>query len=120
MIEFKRQKIARAKIPDTVRAKWPFPLLDEGFIPLPKKLLRVLPRLYPNVEAVQELCIIMAIVDFKRLGQTRNPSEEFLAFISGVDISEFRKGVNRLASKGWLVDVSEGSDEKNFLLPGLE
>jgi hypothetical protein len=114
--KFRRQKVEN--IPDRLLEKWPAPVLEEGFVPLPKKLLRTAHRIFTGENAVVDLSVIMAIVDFKRPKLSRNPSREFLAFLSGLSRPALDEALTRLQSRG-LIEVKESDGEIHADLSGL-
>jgi hypothetical protein len=93
-------------------------VLEEGFVPFPKKLLRSLPELFPKSRAAKELSALLAVVDFKRPNLTRFPSIEFLAFVAGLPPEEFREAVGRLKEKGY-ISVAGGDEGLDIQLDGL-
>jgi len=105
-------------IPTQALEKWSFGALSEGFVPFPKKLLRCLHRLYPDVEAMKDIAALLAIVDFKRAQQPRAPSPDYLAFIAGLERSEFETALQRLENKGY-VKVTRNADSIDVALGGL-
>ena len=107
MQKFSRQSIDVAKLPPQVVEKWSGPVLTEGFVPVPKKLVRCLTRLFAEAGAIQELAVLLAIVDFKRPKLRRLPSPEFLAFLAGLEDSEFVSALRRLEDKGYVQVVAE-------------
>ena len=92
-------------MPMAVVEKWSAKVLDEGFVPFPKKLVRSLPQLYPGVEAIEEMSVLLAIVDFKRPNLTRFPSREYLSFLAGMSVETFNAALERLQKRG-LIDVT--------------
>ncbi len=51
-------------------------------------------------QAVEELAVVLAIVDFRRPNVTRLPSLSYLAFVAGLDEPEFKEALTRLQQKG--------------------
>jgi len=86
-------------VPDAITAKWSVPLLDEGFIPFPKRLLRCLSNVFSDVN---ELQAVLAIVDYRRKDPIRPPSYDFLAFTAGISVPELKDRVERLREKGYV------------------
>ena len=89
-------------LPPAVLAKWPEDLLEEGFVPFPKKLLRGMPEIWGNSAAVSELAIILATIDFKRADHWELPSREYLAFLSGLKRPRFDSAYRRLKEKKFI------------------
>ena len=118
MEEFQRQRIDPARLPRQVVEKWSAAVLEEGFVPFPKKLVRCLHTLYPDTPAMKELAVLLAVVDFKRPNLTRPPSLAFLAFLAGLTESEFQDVLDRLQQKG-LVSVWGDRDGLDVSLSGL-
>jgi len=104
---FKRQKVD--KIPEAAIAKWSAAVVEEGFIPFPKRLLRVLSAIFSSQE-IKLLQAVLAIVDFRRAKQAFPPSRDYLAFIAGLPSEEFSQLLAELKSRG-LVEIAMESDE---------
>lgn len=102
MIEFKRQNVDPARMPQSLVEKWSPATLDEGFVPFPKKLLRAMHRLFIGVDSTKDIAALLAIVDFRRPNVTRRPSLAYLAFVSGLDEEQFRAALNRLEALGYI------------------
>jgi hypothetical protein len=109
MSTFFPQEIDTGKLPDDVISKWSKSALCEGFVPFPKKLLRGVTKIFDQRDGVAKLAVILAVVDFKRAKLTRNPSADYLAFIAGMDVDDFRKHLKDLNTQS-LVKVSEDQD----------
>jgi hypothetical protein len=99
MENFSRQRVDVAKIPSQVIEKWSPSVLNEGFVPFPKKLLRALHCVFPDNDSMKELAVILAVVDFKRPNLSRSPSLEYLAFLAGLEENEFKEALGRLEQK---------------------
>jgi hypothetical protein len=104
---FKRQKVD--KIPEAAIAKWSQAVIEEGFIPFPKRFLRVLSGVFKS-EEMKLLQALLAIVDFRRAKQAYPPSRDYLAFIAGLPDDEFGGLLRDLKSRG-LIEVAMESDE---------
>ena len=100
MEEFQRQRIDTARLPQQVVEKWSLGVLSEGFVPFPKKLVRSLHRIFPGVDSMKELSVLLAVVDYKRPNLSRPPSLAYLAFLAGLTEDEFTVALDRLVSKG--------------------
>lgn len=118
MENFSRQRVDESKIPQHVVEKWSPSVLNEGFVPFPKKLVRAIHRLFPDDDSMKELAVILAVVDFKRPNLSRSPSPEYLAFLSGLEESEFKASLGRLEKKGF-ARVSGDSERLEISLDGL-
>ena len=105
---FERRKIDPARLPHAAVAKWSQTVLDEGFVPLPKRMLRCLSALFEGSPAISQLATVLAIVDYKRPALSRPPSVEFLAFTAGMDVATFKRNVDELQSRGWV--TASGSE----------
>jgi hypothetical protein len=101
-MEFARRKIDVSRLPAAVRSKWPDDVLDEGFTPLPKRLLRTLSKIFPPAESIEELQVILAFVDYLRPELSRGPSLDFLAFTAGLEMERFLKVLHVLEERGWV------------------
>ena len=102
MKDYVRQQIDTSRLPFQVIDKWSAPILNEGFVPFPKKLLRCAHMVLEGPTAMKELSVILAIVDYKRPNLTRPPSLSFLAFLAGIDETEFHVILQQLETKGYL------------------
>lgn len=98
-LNFIRQKVDPFRIPDSHRVKWSGPLLSEGFVPFPKKLVRCLGRVLQGPEAINELAVLLAVTDYKRPSVSRPPSVEYLAFVAGLSAEETTAILSRLEAK---------------------
>lgn len=94
---------------DTVLAKWPAEVLDEGFCPYPKRLIRAAAGILKGPNAMDLLAVVLSVIDYKRPGADRPPSVGYLAFTAGLDPEVFRSRLDELASMN-LAEV-RGSDE---------
>jgi hypothetical protein len=115
---FERMKMDVSRLQFMVINKWSPGVLDEGYVPFPKKLLRCLPRLFSGPDCAEELAVILAVVDFKRPNQARLPSLAFLAFLAGLDEKRFEAALNRLQEKSYL-QISGDADGLDINLGNL-
>jgi hypothetical protein len=97
-----RRKYPLDKFPPVYRAKWPGRSLDEGFVPFPKRLLRGVHRLFNGDKGLEELSVLLTIIDYQRISPERGPSEEYLAFQSGLSGEQLARHLEILSKKGWL------------------
>jgi len=105
-------------VPPVVAAKWSEGVLDEGFVPFPKRLLRCLGKVFDGPRAVDDIRVVMAIVDYRRPNLSRPPSYEFLAFTAGMTIESFKERVKAMENRGLLHAM--GPDEVvNIEINGL-
>lgn len=117
---FQRQHVDPKKLPATVQAKWPVPLLDEGFVPFPKKLLRSLTKLFGASAELRHLALLLAVVDYQRPNLSRHPSVSYLGFLAGLDLSQTEKTLQELIQRNWAtVDPVEDSDAVKVDLHGF-
>jgi hypothetical protein len=117
---FTRTQIDPFTLPPNIRAKWSDALLGEGFVPLPKKLLRALGRTFSGWQEMEELVALLADVDYKRATPTPPPTLAYLAFISGLSVSRFKSALSRLKKKGLVkIDVELADDTVDVNLEGL-
>jgi hypothetical protein len=98
---FERQQVLPQQLSETVKAKWSEDILQEGYIPFPKRLLRTLLRLFGDSTELGELAVILAAIDYKRPRLSRPPSAEYLAFTAGIPIERFNQLLADIAEKGW-------------------
>jgi hypothetical protein len=103
---------------DIVSFKWGKPLLDVGFVPLPKRLMRCLTEVFKGKLRMSELSAVLAIVDFQRPQVSRLPSLLHLANMAGLSESRFRRCLHSLASRG-LVTWSGTEEAMEFDYTGL-
>lgn len=113
---FVRRKVLPIK--PELSAKWPGQVLDEGFTPFPKRLLRCLDKVFVGPKAIDHLRVVLAVVDYARRDMTRLPSYEFLAFNAGMQIDEFRKCINEIRSMNW-ISLSGTEDATRIGIEGL-
>jgi len=118
MEAFQRQRIDTERLPHQVVEKWSAAVLSEGFVPFPKRLVRSLHRIFPGVDSMKELSVLLAVVDYKRPNLTRPPSRAYLAFLAGLDEEEFTAALDRLVSKGH-VRVAGDSDGMEITVNGV-
>ena len=117
-MSFERQKIHTRSLPANVLAKWPRPVLDEGFTPFPKRLLRCLGEVFHGPNGLDELRVVLAIADFKRPNLTRFPSADYLAWIAGMPTESFMEKLNTLSGRG-LISIAGDEEELDVSLEGL-
>jgi hypothetical protein len=115
---FLRKRIDLSRLPARLTAKWPSPVLAEGFVPFPKLLLRCLPKIFAGKNAIEKLTVVLAIVDFQRDELYRDPSLEYLAFIAGMDSDDFKKFMIGLEKEG-LISVEATETGLKVSLKGL-
>ena len=106
---FFRQKLNVEQFPASIRAKWCLPLLDEGYVPFPKRLVRCLDNVLPQPLGLPHLRVILAVEDFKRDGQMRLPSIQFLAHLAGRKEKEFGARLKDLKKEGLV--ITKGTEE---------
>jgi hypothetical protein len=120
MEPFQRQHLNPETFPATVRAKWPDSLLIEGFVPFPKKLLRVMPRLLTAQHGVEDLALILSLVDYKRRNLSRNPTVAYIGYVAGLAEDTARAGLERLKKRKWIqVDAPDSEGGIKFRLEGF-
>lgn len=116
---FDRQKISAGALPRVVLAKWDAAALSEGFVPLPKRLLRCLHLIFTGEQAMERLMVVMAIADYLRPNLTRGPSVEFLAFLSGLSVDEVGRILGDLKKDGLITLETKDPDELDIGFSGL-
>ncbi|ODA30574.1 hypothetical protein [Planctopirus hydrillae] len=87
-MSFQRRKVL-IRPDDILAQKWSIAVIDEGFTPFPKRLLRCLDRIFGESQGVNELRVILTLVDYRRPNLTRDPSLDYLAFVSGLSKDKF-------------------------------
>lgn len=115
---FQRQKLPRGSITPRTASKWGEDVLDEGYVVLPKRLLRCLPAVFGATAEIKELQVVLAVADFLRPNLSRGPSVEFLAFIAGLDVPQVKQIMAQLKAKG-LIDYMGSDDELHVINIGL-
>src|SRR4051794_37541617 len=92
----KRRKFLVDRFPDAIRAKWPMEILDEGFTPFPKRLLRCLDEVLGRSDAVDDLRVVLALADYQRPDETPPARTEMLAAIAGMTAERFSERLSEL------------------------
>ncbi len=118
MDKFQRQRIPPSRVPQPVLYKWSELVLDEGFVPFPKRLVRCLGEIFRGDEGIQDLQVVLAIVDYRRPNLTRQPSLDYLAFLADMTPAAFRQRLDSLRARG-LLTVDGEEDELNIEISGL-
>jgi hypothetical protein len=119
-MRFRRPQLDPFSLPANIRAKWPAELLGEGFVPLPKKLLRTLGGLFQGAHEIDELVVLLATVDYKRDDYDRLPTVEYLAFVAGIPEKRFKEALSRLKKKRWIeIDLEPKDDSMDISVDGL-
>jgi hypothetical protein len=103
---------------EIVSFKWGKSLLDQGFVPLPKRLMRCLPQIFTGNTRMSDLSAVLAIVDYQRPQVTRLPSLLHLANMAGLSESRFRRCLHSLAKRD-LVTWSGTEEAMAFDYSGL-
>jgi hypothetical protein len=99
-IKYTRKKIRPSDIPATVSAKWSVTVLDEGFTPFPKRVMRAMHEIFGGrPEGIDELSVILAVADYKRLNLQRLPSIQYLAWTSGLSVESYRAHLEELVKR---------------------
>ena len=100
---------AEVKSSSTIVEKWGSSgILSEGYIPLPKKLVRALGQIFNGDENMRMLAALLAIVDFNRANLVRNPTNDYLAFMAGLPDDVFLKAIHDLMQNGFLAEGQIG------------
>jgi hypothetical protein len=107
---FQRKKVRPETITGNLSAKWGSDVLDEGFVPFPKRLLRCLPALFGDGSGIKELQVCLAVADYLRQGLTRGPSTAFLGFLAGLSPDETWSVLEKLKSEG-MIEFEGTQDE---------
>jgi hypothetical protein len=111
MSKFVRQKYPADRISENVRAKWGDDVPDEGFVPMPKRFLRILDGVLGPSDELDELRALLAVVDFQRKELKQYPSVDYLAFLAGLKVSEFKAAADRLIHKELLRELPTEEDD---------
>ena len=110
--DFYRPTVPAHQLSDHVKCKWPRGTLSEGFVPLPKKLLRCVHQLFTGDGGMEDLAVVLALVDYKRPAISRPPSLEYVAFVAGLTVEQLNGALGRLQSAGY-IEVEMGSTTRN-------
>jgi len=114
---FYRPKVSGMK--PVLTAKWSEPVLDEGYVAFPKRLMRAAPKLFRGENAMEQLAVALALVDYIRADNSRPPSVGFLAFTAGLSTDRFLERLRELADAG-LVNWMGNRDSLKYSLEGLQ
>lgn len=112
-----RKKIPLHLIPPSAAAKWSSEALDEGFVPVPKRLLRCLGKVFGENEGLKSLAVILTLADYLRPNLIMWPSLEYLAFTAGIEKGEFFHELHVAENKG-LIRFSGNDDQLQFSIEG--
>src|SRR5262249_22754814 len=115
---FKRKTVNPQTLGPNVTEKWSPGILNEGFVPFPKKLIRSGWKLFDGEESMKDLAVILAVVDFKRPNMKSPPSVDYLAFTAGLSPMEFWKRLDALQERGF-VTVEGGLGGLTVNIDGL-
>src|SRR5262249_37634428 len=99
MDRFNRMKLQPQQIPASAVAKWSWEVLDEGFVPFPKRLLRCLSEVLPGETAIDDLRVVLSVADYRRENLSRPPSIAYLAFNAGMSEAEFERRLADLEAR---------------------
>ncbi len=117
---FTRTQVDPFALPASVRAKWPDELLGEGFVPLPKKVLRALSVLFGGSPEIEELVAVLAVVDYKRANPAPAPTLAYLAFVAGLSPSRLNAALSRLKQRDWAkIDLDPAREAVDVNVDGL-
>lgn len=108
-MQVKPKKIETKQLPKVVLEKWRETILDEGYVPFPKRLIRSLSKVFVGPHGLDDLAVVLAIVDYRRPNLVRPPSVEYLSCISGLTIEKFKERIIDLQRRGYV--VASGSDD---------
>jgi len=103
---------------DVVSFKWSDEILDEGFVPFPKRLLRCAGQVFVGDLRLSELRVVLAIVDYARPQVSRPPSLLHLAQLAGLTEIKFKKCLKTLRARK-LIDWTGTEDRMTFDYDGL-
>ncbi|HWB55168.1 MAG TPA: hypothetical protein VG722_13280 [Tepidisphaeraceae bacterium] len=89
-------------MPFVLRSKWGGRVLDEGYVPVPKRLLRCAGKLFRGKRRLSNLRAMLAIVDYERPTVARAASIEYLAFLAGMSKKRFSESLQDMQQCGWI------------------
>lgn len=101
MTDLKRQKLPTNSIPSSLTVKWPIQLLEEGYVPFPKTLVRCLHLLFMGPTAATDIAVVLVITDTFYLKRTRLPTPIFLSFLAGLSVEATMASLERLKALGY-------------------
>ena len=107
-----------ADMPAVLTYKWSGQVLDEGYIAFPKRLLRAAPKLFHGENALEQLTVALALVDYLRK-DNRAPSVGFLAFTAGMDPERFWSRLIELRD-AQLITFGGSRDAMKYGVEGLQ
>jgi len=99
--------------------KWSGPVLDEGYVAFPKRLMRSAPKIFRGEHALEQLAVALALVDYIRPDSNRPPSIGYLAFNAGLDAERFQERLRELSDAG-LVSWVGNREGLKYSLEGLQ
>ena len=114
---FVRQEIETDRLPLAVRHKWGDALLAEGFVPMPKRLIRTLAGVFGERE-LELVQVVLAVADYDRPNLRQQPSLAFLAYLAGLDEETFTNRLGELVRLG-LAEVNGDNDSMHVVLGKL-
>src|SRR5438128_385560 len=109
-LPLRRRKIPTGELPRTITEKWSRRILDEGYVPLPKRLLRSMNLIFQGEHALEDLAVVLAVADYRRPDLQRLPSVRYLAWNAGLTMEVFGRRLAALEKRGLV--KREGSDEE--------
>jgi hypothetical protein len=116
---FVRQRVSAAALPGALIAKWGPEALGEGFVALPKRLLRCMNQIFDGPDAMERLMVVMAVVDYLRPNLTRGPSREYLGFVAGLPADRVGVILSELKAEGLMTVESKAEGELEVGIRGL-
>ena len=108
-----------AAMKPVLTAKWSGPVLDQGYVAFPKRLLRAAPKIFQGEHAIEQLAVALSLVDYIRPEINRPPSVGFLAFTAGMDSDRFLERLRELADAGQVTWMGNREALK-YTLEGLQ
>lgn len=103
----------------SIKAKWPDPLWQDGFVAVARSFLRAYRRLDPPLSDLAAITVI-GIVDYVwREGQLPYPSSGRLARALGTTPKRIEKALNELENGGYLVRNTEKEGNTTYDLRNL-
>lgn len=102
---FERQSIDPKKITPLLRHKWSPKVLEEGFIPFPKRLLRCAGGIFKGDHRLGQLRVVLAIVDYARPDVETRPTMRYLQFATGMTKARILECLDELEAAGLLTKL---------------
>ena len=116
--DFYRPILSANQIKPSVIDKWGSDLCEEGYVPLPKKLLRSIPRIFDGEHALQDLIILLGIADLISAKINKGISIRYLSFLVCMEEDKVLESLERL-KENKILKMESIENEKYRFRPKL-